>query len=91
MVSHNRSDNGRGARVTFRAHSTYACMPCSLVDTAQCFREIYCPHHYHPDDGGSRLLRQVGKLSTRLHSAISQETAIFTTVVPAIPLLRMLK
>jgi hypothetical protein len=57
--------------------------PSNLVGVDRRFRGAYCLHHqgydYHPDDGGSMHIWNVGILAT-LHGAISQEALIFTFV-----------
>jgi hypothetical protein len=84
--------------------------PCNLIDIDRRFRGTYCLHHYHTDDRGGKLLRNMKhqfsdvsrvefrvltnvsaniavaiikvnvkrrSVSTRLHGATYQKTAIF--------------
>jgi hypothetical protein len=49
--------------------------PCSLIELDRLFRSVYCLRH-SPLHGGSKHLWNVRSVSTRLHGATCQKTAI---------------
>jgi len=57
------------------------CLLVTVIDVAlSIVRVVHC-FWGCPEDGGSKLLENVGELFTDLHDVINQENPIFSTVV----------